>query len=82
MWEPDLSVKIVAAINGLNKLGHHAHLYKHQGKVWVEIDQCMLATFEEIEQLVDGIHSVEELAEHFKQRHAQEFGNPAQIRQM
>ena len=29
-----MSVKVVAAINGMNKLGHDAHLYKHQGKVW------------------------------------------------
>ena len=80
--EKVLSVKVVAAINGMNKLGHDAHLYRHQGKVWVEIDQCMLATFDEIEQLVDGVHSVEELAELFKQRHAQELGgqNPARYR--
>ena len=69
-----MSVKIVAAINGLNKLGHQAHLYKHNGKVWVEIDRCMLASFDEIEQLVDGVHSVEEFAELFKQRHVQELG--------
>ena len=69
-----MSVKIVAAINGLNKLGHDAHLYRHHGRVWVEIDHCMLASFDEIEQLVDGVHSVEELAELFKKRHAQELG--------
>ena len=69
-----MSVKVVAAINGMNKSGHDAHLYKHQGKVWVEIDQCMLASFDEIEELVDGIHSFEELAEIFKKRHAQELG--------
>ena len=69
-----MSVKVVAAINGMNKSGHDAHLYKHQGKVWVEIDQCMLASFDEIEELVDGVHSFEELAEIFKKRHAQELG--------
>ena len=69
-----MSVKVVAAINGLNKLGHHAHLYKHLGKIWVEIDQCMLASFDEMEQLVDRVHSVEEFAELFKQRHARELG--------
>jgi len=74
--ELDVSVKVVAAINGMNKLGHDAHLYKHQGKMWVEIDQCMLATFEEIEELVDGVHLFEEVAELFKQRHANILGAP------
>ncbi|HKV24346.1 MAG TPA: hypothetical protein VJN93_07115 [Candidatus Acidoferrum sp.] len=69
-----MSVKVVAAINGMKKRGHDAHLYKHQGKVWVEIDQCMLASFEEIEELVDGVHSFQELAEVFKRRHAEELG--------
>ena len=69
-----MSVKVVAAINGMNRLGHDAHLYKHQGKVRVEIDQCMLASFDEIEELVDGVHSFDELADLFKKRHAQELG--------
>jgi hypothetical protein len=40
--------------------------------MWVEIDQCMLASFHEIEELVDRVHSFEELAEPFKRRHAEE----------
>ena len=71
-----MSVKVVAAINGMNKLGHDAHLHKLEGKVWVEIDHCMLASFEEIEELVDGVHSFEELSELFKQEHAKVFGHP------
>jgi len=70
-----VSLKIVAAIHGMKKLGHDAHLYKHQGKVWVEIDHCMLASFEEIEDLVDEVHSFEEVAELFKQRHATVLGS-------
>ena len=69
-----MSVKVVAAINGMNKLGHDAHLYRHEGKVWVEIDHCMLASFEEIEELVDGVHSFEDVIELFKQRHANVLG--------
>ena len=69
-----MSIKVVAATNGMNKRGHDAHLYRHLGNVWVEIDQCMLASFHEIEELVDGVHSFEELAELFKKRHAQELG--------
>ena len=69
-----MSVKVVAAINGMNKSGHDAHLYKHQGKVWVEIDQCMLASFDEIEQLVDRVHSFDELEGIFRKRHADELG--------
>jgi hypothetical protein len=69
-----LSLKIAAAINSINKSGHDAHIYRHQGTAWVEIDQCMLATFDEVEQLVDGVHSFEELADILKNRHAQELG--------
>jgi hypothetical protein len=72
--EQDVSVKVVAAINSMNKQGHYARVYKHQGKVWVEIDQSMLASFDEIEELVDGVHSFEDLAELFKKRHAEELG--------
>ena len=69
-----MSVKIVAAINNMKKQGHHARLCRHHGKMWVEIDQSMLASFEEIVELVDGVHSFEELAELFKRRHAEELG--------
>ena len=69
-----MSVKVVCAINSMNKQGHHARVYRHQDKVWVEIDQCMLASFEEIEELVNGVHSFEELADLFKKRHAEELG--------
>ena len=69
-----LSVKVAVAINDMNRRGHDARLYEHDGKVWVEIDQCMLASFAEIEELVDGVHSFEELEELFKKRHAQELG--------
>ena len=72
--EQDVSVKVVAAINSMNKQGHYARLYRHQDKMWVEIDQCMLASFHEIEELVEGVHSFEELAELFKRRHAEELG--------
>lgn len=69
-----LSVKVAVAINDMNRRGHDACLYRHDGKVWVEIDQCMLASFAEIEELVDGLHSFEELEELFKDRHARELG--------
>ena len=70
-----MSVKVVTAINGMNKLGHDAHLHKLDGRVWVEIDHCMLASFEEIEALVDGVHSFEAVSEIFKQRHAKVLGH-------
>jgi len=41
--------------------------------MWVEIDQCMLASFREIEEMVDGVYSFEELTERFKSRHAEEL---------
>ena len=68
-----MSVKVVAAINSMNKQGHYARVYRHQDKMWVEIDQCMLASFREIEEVVDGVHLFEELTELFKRRHAEEL---------
>jgi len=58
-----VSVRVVAAINSMNKQGHYARLYRHQNKMWVEIDQCMLASLHEIQELVDGVHSFEQLAD-------------------
>ena len=69
-----MSVKVVAAINSMNKQGHYARICRCQDKMWVEIDQCMLASFSEIEELVDGVHSFEDLADLFKKRHAEELG--------
>jgi len=69
-----MSVKVVAAIHAMNKRGHQAHLYKHEGRTWVEIDQRMLASFQEVEEIVDGTHTFEDLAETFEKRHAQELG--------
>jgi hypothetical protein len=36
--------------------------------MWVEIDQRMLASFHEIEELVDGVRSFEELTNLFETR--------------
>ena len=69
-----MSVKVVAAINSMNKQGHYARLCRYEDRMWVEIDQCMLASFDEIEELVDGVHSFEEAADLFKKRHAEELG--------
>jgi len=44
--------------------------------MWVEIDQCMLASFEENGGLADRVHSFEELAELFQRRHSEELGGP------
>lgn len=42
--------------------------------MWVQIDQCMLALFDEIEEWVEGVRSFEELGELFRRRHAEELG--------
>ena len=52
-----MSVKVVAAINRMNKQGHYARVYRHEDKMWVEIDQCMLVSFHEIEELVDAFNA-------------------------
>jgi hypothetical protein len=72
--EQYVSVKVVAAINSMNKQGHYARVYRNQDRTWVEIDHCMLASFDEIEELVDGVHSFKELADLFKRRHTEELG--------
>ena len=46
-----MSVKVVAAINSMNKQGHYARIHRYKDKTWVEIDQCMLASFHEMEEL-------------------------------
>ena len=68
-----MRVKVVAAINSMNKQGHYARTYRHHDKMWVEIDQCMFASFDEIEELVDGVHPFEELAESVRSRHDSEM---------
>ena len=72
--EQRLSVKVVVAINSMNKQGHYARLCRYEDRMWVEIDQCMLASFDEIEELVDGVYSFEELADRFKRRYTEELG--------
>ena len=69
-----MSVKVVAGIRAMNKRGHEAHLCKRDGFTWVEIDHKMLASFQEMEELVDGKHTFEDLAERFEKRFAQEPG--------
>lgn len=69
-----MSAKVVAAINSMNKRGHEAHVCRLHGKMWVEIDRCMLVSFDEIEELVDKTDSFEERSELFKERHAKELG--------
>jgi len=69
-----MSVKVVAAIHSMNKRGHKAHLFKHEGHTWVEIDERMLASFDEMEQIVDGKHTFEDLVEGFEKRHALQLG--------
>ena len=69
-----MSAKIVAAINSMNKQGHYARVCRYRGKLWVEIDQCMLVSFDEIEELVDGARSFEELADLSKKRHTEHLG--------
>ena len=69
-----MSAKIVPAINSMSKQGHCASVCRCQGKLWVEIDQCMLVSFDEIEELVDGVRSLEELADLSKKRHTEHVG--------
>jgi hypothetical protein len=69
-----MSVKVVVAMKSMKEQGHRARICRHLGKMWVEIDESMLASFDEVVQMVDGVHSFDELADRFKSRHAEELG--------
>ena len=65
-----------AATKMLQGQGHTVRPYIRYGTLWYEIDGNMLATRQEMLELADGVYSLQELAEIFARRHAEEESKP------
>jgi hypothetical protein len=65
-----------AAIKMLQGEGHTVRPYIRYGTLWFEIDGGMLATRQEMGELADGVYSLQELAELFARRRAEEERRP------
>jgi hypothetical protein len=68
--------KIEAAIKMLQEHGHSVQTQMRGEKdtVWFEIDRRMLASWEEMENLADGVYSLEELEDLYRRRQAEDRG--------
>lgn len=66
--------KIDVGIEMLRAQGHtvQAQVRGQQGRMWFEVDRRMLVSWEEMQQLADGVYSLAELEELFKKRRAEE----------
>ena len=65
-----------AATKMLQGQGHTVRPYIRYGALWFELDGNMLATRQEMLELADGVYSLQELAEIFARRHAEEESRP------
>ena len=63
-------------IKMLQGQGHTVRPYIRFGTLWFEIDGNMLATRQEMLELADRVYSLQELAELFKRRQAEEESRP------
>jgi hypothetical protein len=52
--------------------GHTVRPFIRYGTLWFEIDGGMLVTRQEMLELADGVYSLQELAELFARRHAED----------
>lgn len=66
--------KIDAAIQMLKSAGHTVkpQVRGAQGKMWFEVDSRMLVSWDEMQELADGVYSVPELEDLYKRRQAEE----------
>ena len=65
-----------AATKMLQGHGHTVRPYIRYGTLWFEIDGNMLASRQEMLELADSMYSLQELAELFARRHAEEESRP------
>jgi len=65
-----------AAIKMLQGQRHTVRPYIRYGTLWFEMDGNMLATRQEMLELADGVYSLQEFAELFARRHAEEESRP------
>jgi hypothetical protein len=64
--------KISEGVRMLQGQGHRVELRNEFGKMWWEIDHWVPASPEEIEHLVDGVYSLDELQELYIKRRREE----------
>jgi hypothetical protein len=69
-----MTPKVQTSMETLKSQGHTVRCYGHEGKTWVEIDGRMLASFKEMEELADGVYSLNELEGLFVKRREAELG--------
>lgn len=65
-----------AAIKMLQGQCHTVRPYIRYGTLWFEIDSNMLATRQEMLELAEGVYALQELAELFARRRAEEESRP------
>jgi hypothetical protein len=65
-----------AAVKMLQGQGHTVRPYIRYGKLWFEMGGNMVATRQEMLELTDGVYLLQELAELFARRHAEEESRP------
>ena len=66
--------KIDAAIRMLKAQGHTVKTQLRDDKFWFEVDRRMLVSWEEMQNLADGVYSLAELEELFRRRRAEGAG--------
>jgi hypothetical protein len=66
--------KVEAGIRLLKAQGHsvETQVRGDQGRFWFEVDRRMLVSWEEMQNLADGVYSLAELEELYKKRQAEE----------
>ena len=69
--------KIDAAIQILKAQGHAVETQVRGGKSWFEVDRRILVSWEEMQNLADGVYSLAELEELFRRRQAEEASERA-----
>lgn len=69
--------KIDAAIRMLKAQGHTVKTQVRDDKFWFEVDRRMLVSWEEMQNLADGVYSLAELEELFRRRRAEGAGERA-----
>jgi hypothetical protein len=65
--------KIYAVIEALKSQGHSVRPYNREGQSWYEIDGRMLASHQEMEDLVDRVYLVLELEDLLARRKEEQY---------
>ena len=71
--------KVDAGIRMLRAKGHtvQAQVRGDEGRMWFEVDSRMLVSWEEMQNLADGVYSLTELEDLYKRRQAEEAAHPS-----